>query len=193
MPELFDVLDESGGFTGERRTREEVHSLGLWHRAVHTWMFCPCTREVLLQMRASCKDSWPDRWDISSAGHLSAGDASLPSAVRELNEELGLAFAPARFEFLWTLREEIESVQHGRPFKNYEFNDVYVLTLTAEERRELESPAAFRLQAEEVSAVRFFSIADVARMYSSGDPAIVPCGDWVKYSRLFGELERRCA
>ena len=78
MPEeRFDVLDASGTRTGESRPRSEVHALGLYHRAVHTWLFVPTTGELLLQRRAACKDSWADRWDISSAGHVSAGGESL--------------------------------------------------------------------------------------------------------------------
>ena len=60
--------------------RGDVHRDGDYHRAVHVWIFAESTRELLLQRRASCKDSWPDLWDISSAGHISAGDSSLTSA-----------------------------------------------------------------------------------------------------------------
>ena len=100
--EHFDVLDASGALTGERRARSEVHRLGLFHRAVHVWLLAPASGEVLLQLRAACKDSWASRWDVSSAGHVSAGETSLPSAVRELREELGLALPPERFRLLFT-------------------------------------------------------------------------------------------
>ena len=52
--EMFDVLDETGARTGERRGRKEVHALGLFHRAVHVWLFAPHSGEVLLQRRACC-------------------------------------------------------------------------------------------------------------------------------------------
>ena len=57
-----------------------MHREGDYHRAVHVWLFAERTQELLLQRRASCKDSWPDLWDISSAGHISAGDSSLITA-----------------------------------------------------------------------------------------------------------------
>jgi isopentenyldiphosphate isomerase len=135
--EHFDILDEQGNRTGVSRPRKEVHALGLLHRAVHVWLFCPATGELVLQRRAACKDSWPDRWDISSAGHLSAGEESLPTAVREVEEELGLRYPEGRFRFLFTHFERLESVQKGKPFKNFEFNDVYLVTLTPEERAAL--------------------------------------------------------
>lgn len=57
-----------------------VHRDGDYHRAVHVWIYSESTRELLLQKRADCKDSWPGQWDISSAGHISAGDSSLVTA-----------------------------------------------------------------------------------------------------------------
>ncbi|KAG5537379.1 hypothetical protein RHGRI_024721 [Rhododendron griersonianum] len=60
--------------------RGDVHRDGDYHRAVHVWIFSESTQELLLQRRADCKDSWPRLWDISSAGHISAGDSSLISA-----------------------------------------------------------------------------------------------------------------
>lgn len=58
-----------------------MHRLGLFHRAVHTWVYCPATQQLLLQQRAANKESWPDLWDVSSAGHIVAGDTSLQTAV----------------------------------------------------------------------------------------------------------------
>jgi isopentenyldiphosphate isomerase len=60
--------------------RGQVHRDGDYHRAVHVWIFAESTQQLLLQRRASCKDSWPNLWDISSAGHISAGDSSLFTA-----------------------------------------------------------------------------------------------------------------
>ena len=60
--------------------RGDVHRDGDYHRAVHMWIFAENTQQLLLQRRADCKDSWPGLWDISSAGHISAGDSSLVTA-----------------------------------------------------------------------------------------------------------------
>ena len=61
--------------------RGDVHRDGDYHGAVHVWIYSESTHELLLQQRADCKDSWPGLWDISSAGHISAGDSSLFSAM----------------------------------------------------------------------------------------------------------------
>ncbi|XP_040956655.1 nudix hydrolase 3-like isoform X2 [Gossypium hirsutum] len=61
-------------------SRGDVHRDGDYHKAVHIWIFTESTQELLLQKRTDCKDSWPRLWDISSAGHISAGDSSLITA-----------------------------------------------------------------------------------------------------------------
>jgi hypothetical protein len=60
--------------------RHLVHADGDYHAAVHVWIYVESTGELLLQKRADRKDSWPGLWDISSAGHISAGDTSLITA-----------------------------------------------------------------------------------------------------------------
>ena len=46
--------------------------------------------DVLLQKRSENKDSFPGSYDISSAGHIPSGVDFLESALRELEEELGI-------------------------------------------------------------------------------------------------------
>ena len=89
MEEYLDVLDENGNLTGEKRTRSEVHSKGLWHKAVHIWVVND-NGELILQKRSHEKITNPDMWTTSTSGHLSAGDSSLVGAIGELNEEIGL-------------------------------------------------------------------------------------------------------
>eukprot|EP01119_Soliformovum_irregulare_P014431 TRINITY_DN3947_c0_g1_i2.p1 TRINITY_DN3947_c0_g1~~TRINITY_DN3947_c0_g1_i2.p1 ORF type:complete len:185 (+),score=48.17 TRINITY_DN3947_c0_g1_i2:17-571(+) len=74
--EYLDVLDENGKFTGISHPRSQVHREGLWHRVVHVWIV-NSKGQVLLQQRTLNKESWPGMWDISSAGHISAGEGSL--------------------------------------------------------------------------------------------------------------------
>ncbi|XP_052478130.1 nudix hydrolase 3 isoform X6 [Gossypium raimondii] len=89
--EYLDVLTKTGKKTGVSKPRGDVHRDGDYHKAVHVWIFAESTQELLLQKRADCKDSWPGLWDISSAGHISAGDSSLITAqYRENNEARSL-------------------------------------------------------------------------------------------------------
>lgn len=85
--ELIDVLDENGILTGEVLPRSEVHKRGLWHRAIVVAIVNE-KNEILIQQRNHNKDKNPDMWDISVAGHISAGQDSLSAAAREINEEI---------------------------------------------------------------------------------------------------------
>ena len=90
--EMLDVVDEQGNPTGEVVTRELAHREGIRHRTAHVWIIRQKAGrlEVLLQKRSANKDSYPGCYDISSAGHIPAGADFIPSALRELQEELGV-------------------------------------------------------------------------------------------------------
>ncbi|KAL1141728.1 hypothetical protein V6Z11_A11G049400 [Gossypium hirsutum] len=95
--EYLDVLTKIGKKIGKKigssKPRHvpsflgDVHRDGDYHKAVHVWIFTESTQELLLQKRTDCKDSWPGLWDISSAGHISAGDSSLITAQYKENNE----------------------------------------------------------------------------------------------------------
>ncbi len=78
---------------------------GDWHRAAHVWVFCPSTRELLLQQRALGKDSWPGLWDISAAGH--GAPARCPPAcspardLRPLLKAIAMGIAEVLQSMLW--------------------------------------------------------------------------------------------
>lgn len=75
--EFFDVRREDGSLTGEVKLRSLVHRDGDWHGTVHMWV-ADRTPEgkcrLLIQKRSQDKDNFPGYCDISSAGHLDAGD-----------------------------------------------------------------------------------------------------------------------
>ncbi|MBP2000917.1 isopentenyldiphosphate isomerase [Paenibacillus shirakamiensis] len=91
--EVIDVLNEQMECIGTA-TREEIHRLGLWHQTFHCWVvrYGPQqVPEMLFQLRASDKESYPGLLDTSCAGHLLTGETPA-DGVRELEEELGLHF-----------------------------------------------------------------------------------------------------
>ena len=92
MAEYLDIVDENGIPTGETVERETAHAKGIRHRTVHLWLVRKKDGklQVLLQRRAKHKESFPDRYDTSSAGHIPAGSDYRESAIRELFEELGV-------------------------------------------------------------------------------------------------------
>ena len=62
--------------TGERKLKSEVHRDGDWHRSSHVWLLSPEGR-LLLQRRSEAKVTWPGLWDVSAAGHISAGESAV--------------------------------------------------------------------------------------------------------------------
>ena len=78
--EWLDVVDEKGNPTGERVERKEAHRRGIRHRTSHVWILREQEGEVqvLLQKRSQGKDSHPGCYDISSAGHIPAGEEWIP-------------------------------------------------------------------------------------------------------------------
>lgn len=148
MEEQIDILNELGQKTGESRTRNEVHRLGLWHRTVHIWLF-DANGKILFQLRAHDKENNPNLYDTSCAGHISAGDSSLESAIREIHEELGLEKNPEDLKYLFEARQS--SVLNAGTYLDNEFYDVYRGFISEDEKLKLVP------QPHEVDGFRFFS------------------------------------
>ena len=152
QPELIDVLTETGALTGRVKEKSAVHRDGDWHRAAHVWVVAADGR-VLLQRRALVKESWPGLWDISVAGHVSAGEGPLEAAIREAHEELGLVIAPAELTHLGTLQY---SYCLRDDYIENEFHDVYLL------RRDVDL-TTLALDPLEVAEVTYVAVADLER------------------------------
>lgn len=120
--EYFDITDEKGLPTGEVISRVQAHSDGIRHRTAHVWVVRECDghTQVLLQKRAKNKDSFPGCFDTSSAGHIPAGSEPLPSALRELSEELGIDAKPEELTFIGTFRIQYEKEFYGKLFRDNE-------------------------------------------------------------------------
>lgn len=91
IEEIFDVVDDQDRVI-DQKPRSEVHRLGLRHRAVHVFIF-NAQEELFLQKRSQFKDTFPGAWDSSCSGHLMPGESYDDCAIRELQEELGIATA----------------------------------------------------------------------------------------------------
>lgn len=148
MEEQIDVLNEMGQKTGESLARSEIHRLGIWHRTVHIWLF-DANGKILFQLRAHDKENNPNLYDTSCAGHISAGDSSILSAVREIHEELGLEKNPEELTYLFEARHS--SVLNSGTYLDNEFYDVYRGSISEDEKSKLVP------QPHEVDGFRFFS------------------------------------
>ena len=154
--EILDICTEDGRPTGRVVERELAHRTGVLHRTAHVWIVCreAGRRQVLLQRRSMEKDSFPGLYDTSSAGHIPAGVEPLPSALRELEEELGLRAAPEDLRPLGLIRTQYEKEFHGRLFRDNEVIFVFLYTKPVE-------LGALIPQASEISELRWFDLDEV--------------------------------
>lgn len=159
--EMLDIVDEDGEPTGETIERTLAHSQGIRHRTAHVWLLRRRAGrvEILLQKRSQGKDSFPGCYDISSAGHIPAGEDYLSSAVRELKEELGEDAFPWELQFCGIRHIRYEANFYGSPFRDHQVSKVFLLWRDKEAE-------AFTLQKDELEEVRwfdFFQCMDMVR------------------------------
>src|SRR5258706_14329162 len=122
--ESIDVLDQNGTPTGLTKPKDAIHRDGDWHRAAHVWIVTNDGR-VLLQKRAAAKENWPGWWDVSAAGHCSAGESAVETAVRETEEELGITLAEDELRHVGTFRDPV--VLHGGAYIHNENHEAFFL------------------------------------------------------------------
>ncbi len=156
--EFIDVLDENGLFTGDIKPRSEIHKKGLWHRAIIVAIVNE-KNQVLLQRRASNKEKNANMWDISVAGHISAGQDALSAAAREINEEvcvmLGYKTEIKDFRYMYSFRKE---QTFREDFIERQFYDLFIL------REDGLDDRTIHFQKEEVQDVKFVDLIDLQRM-----------------------------
>ena len=155
---MVSLKDENGILTGEIKTRSEVHKQGLWHRCIVVAIVNE-KNQVLLQQRTANKEKNANMWDISVAGHISAGQDSLSAAEREINEEvcvmLGYKTDIKDFRYMFSYRKE---EVFREDFIERQFYDVFILREIGLDDRTI------HFQKEEVQAVKFVDLMEIRQM-----------------------------
>lgn len=129
MKELWQLYNEDGAaLDGQGATKDEVFGKGLLHGAAHVWIWRnnKGATEVLLQKRGATKRTWPNKLDISAAGHIDLGETPLEAAVRETSEEIGLVIKPSDLTFVTTHRAHLNA---GDDNIENEFQWLYIFQL----------------------------------------------------------------
>ena len=146
IKEWLDIVDENGEPTGGIVERSIAHREGIRHRTAHVWLarIRDGKVQVLLQKRSLEKDSHPGCFDMSSGGHIPAGVDYVPSAIRALEEELGVKTGGEELLYCGTRRFYWKDRFHGRPFVDNQVSRVYLLW---------KDPECFSLQETEVDQV----------------------------------------
>lgn len=173
--ELIDVLNENGVKTGEVLSRREVHKKGLWHRAIVVAIINE-NNEILLQQRSANKEKNANMWDISVAGHISAGQDSLSAAAREINEEvsvnLGYNVDIKDFRYMYSFRKE---QIFREDFIERQFYDFFIL------RKNDLKIENIKVQESEVQAIKFCSMTELRELIVNNQV--------VKREEVYSELE----
>lgn len=146
--EVIDIVDENGIPTGETIDRAIAHQTGVRHRTAHIWLvrMWEGRVQILLQKRAKHKDSFPGCYDISSAGHIPAGEDFVTSGLRELKEELGLTVSESELIDCGFHCAFKENEFHGIPYMDNQMAKVFLLWKDTEVEE-------LTLQEEEIESV----------------------------------------
>lgn len=125
MDELVDILDPEGNFVHKVALKSIAHRDGLFHNTVHIWFYTP-DGKLLLQQRGKNKKTFPLLWDVSVAGHVGAGETIELSALREVEEEIGVIIAATDLQKIGVFKSEQE---HPNGIKDREFHHTFLCAL----------------------------------------------------------------
>jgi isopentenyl-diphosphate Delta-isomerase len=145
--ELVEILDEQAHKTGQTMYKSEAHRKSLRHGGAHVWIY-NSKGEVLLQLRHPAKVIRPNVWDVSVAGHITAGDTPEVTAVREAKEELNLNLNSKDFTFIG-IKKVDEKMPDGSCHRVFNWSYLLKLDLNLD---------TLKLETDEVSDVRWISV-----------------------------------
>lgn len=146
--EKFDLVDRNRIPLGETMERGTHTPDGKYRQTIHIAIF-NSRGELLIQQRQNIKRVWPNMWDISVGGCVSAGEYSYIAAQRELQEELGVSvdFSNIRPSFT-------SNFARG-------FDDYYILNLDLD-------IADLKLQETEVQNAKWATYDEVKKLIDEG-------------------------
>ena len=142
--EILEYFDEKNEKILGEAERDYIHEKNLWHREVAVWIMNEAN-EVLLQRRSPNKKQGANRLSIV-AGHIDAGEKEIIGALRELEEEVGIAAKEEDLIFLGIYRNEQEN------------NNCFSYTYLLKTNRKIEELV---MQEEEVSELKYITIEEL--------------------------------
>ncbi|MFH0773718.1 MAG: NUDIX domain-containing protein [bacterium] len=147
--EQFIVVDEQDKIVGYKTRYECHHNKSYIHRAINIALF-NTEGKLVMQKRSAQKDLYPGYYALSSTGHVSKGETYEVTAMRELQEEMGVTGIDLKriATFLVSAEKETEMVT----LFTGNYNGVY------------------SFPTDEVKSIHFFSSGEIRQLKN-----ITPC------------------
>ena len=152
--ELLRVVDNNGNDTNER---EELHNRGKLHNEVTIYIINN-KKEVLLQRRSKNRRFCPNMLGVI-AGHVGYNETPLVCAGREIKEEVGVRINKNNIHPLY-----------DRYLVKERFNNHFMYPFYAVCNKEA---SEFKVQKEELSYVKWYSIDKVIKMIKEENKELV--------------------
>lgn len=128
-------------------TRFKAHSSNnLYYRTVYVVIINDLGK-VLLQKRSSTKDLYPNAWDLSVGGHVVYGDSYEKTAIKEIEEEVGIK---VNLHDLVDKGEVLVRLPNSNEyFRVYEYN--------------LKKTDSIKIAVDEISEIKWLGIEDIKK------------------------------
>lgn len=153
--EYFDSLDEFGNKIGKIGTKEQIINEGNFYRIVNLYIINPKTKQILIQKRSKTKKVNSNKWDITTGGHIKAGESSMDAIIRETKEEIGIDIS----------KDNVIKVLEFNNKKNV-IVDIYFL----EKEIDIKS---ISLQKSEVEDIKYFLLEELIKAYNENNSNFV--------------------
>ena len=121
---FLETYHADGTSTGQMASYDRVHRQGLWHKGVHVWLLTS-DNKFLVQKRGPSVQTAPGKYECAAAGHVDVGHTSLETAIKELEEEAGIAVHSDEIELVGTIIDQFTMCEGT--ILNNEFDDVYLI------------------------------------------------------------------
>lgn len=164
------IVDDDGNTIGQA-PRGLAHRVGLRHRTVFVLIISP-SNKLLLQKRGKGAASSPFRLDISVGGHVMFGENDLlESAVREMQEELGITPHKNRFKLIADYNRDGQFSVDKWYERNRERRTLYEYVLNEHEFSNLSDTFANRISKTEVQGFDWFNVGEVVKAINDNSVA----------------------
>ncbi len=165
MDEYIELLNDSGKPTGKRCLKSIAHKNGFFHASVHIWFYTE-DNKILIQKRKHTKETFPNLWDVSVAGHIAFGELPIIAALREIKEEIGVTTEKNHLNYIG---QSIHKNTHSKDLIDHELHHIYISTLNT-------SFETLQIQEDEVAEIQLISIDDFKDNLLNTPEKFVPHG-----------------